>query len=188
MTPTVLNLLTILTIIGDVMIVGILGLSVYVWVSKKQDSRLFALVGDRGVLFAFIVAIMATAGSLYFSEIAHFAPCKLCWFQRIFMYPQVIVLGIALWKKERTVAVMQSLILSIIGVLFAAYHYYLQMFATTVKPCSPDDPVSCAEKVVVRYGYITIPMMALTAFLMIILFLVMVQMRDRRNAENQPAH
>ncbi|MFH1235744.1 MAG: disulfide oxidoreductase [Parcubacteria group bacterium] len=184
MTLTIFNLLSILTIIGDVMVLGTLGLLVYAWVSRKPDNRLLAWTGDHGVLFTFIVALIATAGSLFFSEIAHFTPCKLCWFQRIFMYPQVVVLGIALLKKERTIAVMQSLMLSAIGVVFAGYHYNLQMFAKVVKPCSLNDPVSCAEKVVIHYGYITIPMMALTAFLMIIVFLVMVKMRDGKKAEN----
>lgn len=180
MTSNVINLLSILTIIGDAVVACLLGLLVYCRVSKKRDNRLLVWVGEHGMLFAFIVALIATIGSLFLSEVAKFTPCRLCWFQRIFMYPQVVVLGVALWKKEKVLAIFQSLILSAVGAVFAAYHYNLQMFAKVVKPCSTTDPVSCAEKVVIHYGYITIPMMALTAFLMIILFLVAVKLYGQR--------
>ena len=116
-----------------------------------------------------IVALTGTLGSLFLSEIAGWTPCKLCWFQRIFLYPQVVLLGIALWKKDRGIA-KYILTLSAIGAAIAVYHYSEQIHATffmdpgeTLEPCDQTG-VSCATTYTFRFGYITVPMMALTAF------------------------
>src|SRR5699024_12031322 len=72
-------------------------------------------------------ALLATVGSLYFSEIKGFAPCELCWIQRIFMYPLVIIYGVAALKKNIDIA-LPGLILSGIGMFISAYHYLIQKF------------------------------------------------------------
>lgn len=121
---------------------------------------------------AFIVALIATLGSLFYSEIAKYEPCKLCWFERIFMYPQVILFGIAIWKKHTEIWIY-TLTLSIIGLLITIYHYILQLGVTIPLPCSVVGyAASCSKKFFLQYGYITIPMMALTAFLLIILLML----------------
>jgi disulfide bond formation protein DsbB len=123
----------------------------------------------------FFVALAATCGSLFFSEIATWVPCKDCWFQRIFMYPQVVLLAIALWKKDKGIA-QYILVLSLIGMLIAADHYSDQVEAawhpvpdangvnTLLKPCDASGVSCAATQIKFAYGYITIPMMALTAF------------------------
>jgi disulfide bond formation protein DsbB len=124
----------------------------------------FKFVSDNSLSLAFLVAPAATGGSLFFSEIAHFVPCKLCWYQRIFMYPQVILLGIAAVKNDFSIK-RYILPLSITGLAIAIYHYALQMSPLPL-PCS-DELVSCAAKQTAHFGYITIPLMSLTAFLLI---------------------
>ncbi len=187
MISNVINLLSILTMIGQAIIVFLLVVVLVALVKKGSMRTLIDYIGKNAITCALVVAIIATAGSLFLSEVAHFVPCRLCWFQRIFMYPQVVIYAIALWKKERFVSWVQGMALSIIGAVFASYHYYIQMFAKTVKPCSTYDPVSCTEKVVIHYGYITIPLMALTAFLMIILYLVVGKIREKRAQTVQTA-
>ncbi|GAJ40946.1 disulfide formation protein [Parageobacillus caldoxylosilyticus NBRC 107762] len=80
---------------------------------------------ENVLVSAWVISLIATLGSLYFSEILKFIPCDLCWFQRIFMYPQVVLLGIAVIRKEYGIA-RYSLALSVIGGTISLYHYLLQ--------------------------------------------------------------
>src|SRR3989344_6073323 len=115
---------------------------------------------------------------LFFSEIAKFEPCKLCWFQRIFMYPLPILFLMALVRKE-TVIRIYALVLAIVGALIAAWHYFLQvgqMYNIDVEKLTNCSSVgyspSCASYFFLKFGYITIPMMSLSAFVLIILILL----------------
>lgn len=119
-----------------------------------------------GLLLAFFVASAATAGSLYYSEIANFPPCKLCWWQRIFMFPQVIILGISLIKKDQSIK-KYIIILSLAGFLVALYQYLLPYLPTT-SGCSAEI-ISCAKQYVNYFGFVTIPFLSALAFLLILL-------------------
>ncbi|MFA5134547.1 MAG: disulfide bond formation protein B [Patescibacteria group bacterium] len=168
---TVLNLLSFIAVIGNAAIVALAIVLIANQGAKKRFSKLSGYLGERGLLFALFIAVLGTIGSLYFSEIAHLPPCKLCWFQRIAMYPQVILLGIAIWKKHTFIA-LYGIVLSAVGAAIAVYHYYIQMVPTGLVPCSIYDPVSCTEKVAVNYGYVTFPMISLTGFLLMLLLLL----------------
>ncbi|MDY7083119.1 MAG: disulfide bond formation protein B [Halobacteria archaeon] len=117
--------------------------------------------------FAFVVAVVATSGSLWFSEGLGLIPCELCWYQRILMYPLVPILGISLWRHDDVRPYV--LTLAIPGFVVATYHNYLQM--TPAKgTCTSEVPCS-----VVQYEWhgVTIPQMSLAAFsLIIVAFLV----------------
>lgn len=169
MTPLVSNVnmfLSLLVVLGQVFILVIL--VAFIW---WRRSDLVKFVGTHAIVFSFIVATTATLGSLFYSEIAGFTPCKLCWFQRILMYPEAILLGVALWKKESVIR-DYILALAVPGALIAGYHYLLQIGYAPALPCSAVGfSESCSQRFVMTFGYITIPMMALTGFLMIILFL-----------------
>ena len=132
------------------------------------------MLAKKSVLCALVVSIVATSGSLFFSEVLHFEPCKLCWFQRISMYPQVVLFAVALWVREYRAIIRSSAILSGIGAVIAIFHYTLQMSSnpaiTDLAPCSLYGG-SCTEYYILQFGYITIPMMALTAFTLILLLL-----------------
>lgn len=140
-------------------------------------KRIISFTTNNAMLGIFIVSLVATVGSLMYSEIAGFEPCKLCWFQRIFMYPQVLILVLAMWKKDSR-AILYSLFLSIVGVLIALYHYLLQLGVLKSAPCSATG-VSCDKVYSFYYGYITIPMMALSAFALIIIFSLVHLARSR---------
>ena len=149
-------------------------------VAKKQNQKILTYFSKKSLFFSFVVALTATVGSLYFSEVAHFEPCKLCWFQRIFMYPLPLMLGISLWKKTKDVD-KYVLPLSIIGLLVAAYHYYFQVTGNPLIPCSTVGfSVSCSERFFTYFGYITIPWMSLSAFLLIVIAMLVVRKVRRR--------
>ncbi len=126
-------------------------------------------VGPQALALAFAVAALAMAGSLYFSEVAHFTPCRLCWYQRICMYPLVPMLGLAAWRGDRSIRPYAA-VLAAIGALIAAYHVLLERYPTLeTSVCEPTTP--CTVVWVRRFGYLTIPAMALSAFALILTLL-----------------
>lgn len=118
------------------------------------------------LLGAWVVSLIATLGSLYFSEVMKFIPCDLCWFQRIFMYPQVILLGLAAIRKEYGIA-RYSLTLSVIGGTISLYHYLLQKVSFFQDHAIACGRIPCTGQYINWLGFITIPFLALTAFLII---------------------
>lgn len=125
---------------------------------------------DNAVLFAFLVALASVASSMFYDLVIGFAPCLLCWWQRIFLYPQAVLLLIALIKDSEDVR-KYCFALSGIGILFSIYHSYLQFGGESIFPCSATG-VSCEHVYFVEFGYVTIPTMALTAFALIILLML----------------
>jgi disulfide bond formation protein DsbB len=112
------------------------------------------------------ISTLSVFGSLYFSEIMNLAPCKLCWWQRIFMYPIAVILSVAILKKDKK-AFIYVLPLSIPGSLLAFYHTLLQagVIKETLISCTIDGAVSCANKQINWFGFMTIPFMSMVAFL-----------------------
>lgn len=136
---------------------------------KSPVMKLTKLIGKNAIVLSFIVAALATISSLFLSEVAGFRPCELCWFQRIVMYPQVVVLGVAYFVNDLK-ARITALILSIIGLFIGVYHILVQFFPGQFK-CS-DEVANCALKQISYFGYITIPVMSATAFVVIIVLLL----------------
>ncbi|MGE6489090.1 disulfide oxidoreductase [Paenisporosarcina sp. NPDC076898] len=125
--------------------------------SKKSENML---------LFMWVVSLAATMGSLFFSEIRHYEPCELCWIQRIFMYPLVIILGIAYVQKNARIAVTTATF-SVIGGAISLYHYGLQKITFLSENAPACGRVSCTGEYINIFGFITIPFLALTAFILI---------------------
>jgi disulfide bond formation protein DsbB len=124
---------------------------------------------DFGLYFAWLVAVVAMSGSLYFSEVRAFVPCSLCWYQRIFMYPLVFILGIASFRQDKRI-VPYALPLAIIGGLIAFWHVLEENIPSLSIPvCNVGVP--CTLKYVNYLGFITIPVMSLTAFTLITIIL-----------------
>lgn len=111
----------------------------------------------------FVFAFVALAGSLVYSNIVGFPPCDLCWVQRIFIYPQVLIASVSLWRKEK-LAVYYTLPLSVLGGIVALYHSYVLWGGGSILPCTASGG-ACSKVYVMEYGYITIPVMALTTFI-----------------------
>lgn len=116
------------------------------------------------LLVGFAVAAASTAGSLYYSEVADFVPCRYCWFQRIAMYPLVVVFGVAALRRDRSAA-WTALPLAAIGLAISVYHYRLQLWPTG-NSCSLVAP--CSMRWVDEFGFVSIPFMAGAGFLALI--------------------
>jgi len=132
----------------------------------RDDLRAVALP------MAFVVALVGTAGSLYFSEVAHFVPCQLCWFQRICLYPLTILLGIAAWRRDagiRTYVIVQAAI----GLAIAAYHSWIQAFPPVGGSSFCTAAAPCTERYVWQFGFVSLPFMAFCAFAAIITAMVL---------------
>jgi disulfide bond formation protein DsbB len=137
------------------------------------------------LIFAcWILATVATLGSLFFSEIMGLKPCVLCWWQRIFMYPLVVILLVGMYPLDRRV-VRYALPLAVIGLAFAFYHYlvYSGYIPESLQPC--DQEASCAEIDLELFGFITIPMMSIISYTAIIVMLVMFRNKTQQNGPNQ---
>lgn len=125
------------------------------------------------LLSAWATSFVAMLGSLYFSEVMQYEPCELCWYQRIFMYPMVFILGLAVVKKDAAAA-RYSLLLSAAGSLVSIYHYAIQkieFFTSSAPACGR---VPCTGMYINWFGFVTIPFLALTAFVIIFIISLMI--------------
>ena len=118
------------------------------------------------IQFALIIATVSTLGSLYFSEIVKFPPCSLCWYQRLFMYPIMLIIIIGLWRKDKNLAYF-VLPFSIIGLIISFYHnlLYYGFISEAFQPCTVG--ISCTERQLDLFGFMSIPLMSLVAFIFI---------------------
>lgn len=164
-------LLPFLTLVGSLIIViSAIYLALFFTILKKKHlgiaRNIANLVRKNGLVMALIVALASTLGSLFYSEILGFDPCRLCWYQRILMYPLVIILGVAVKNKAQDVG-KYVIPLGVVGGAIAAFHYYSQ-FTTQITVCGSLNAVDCSVRYTFEYGFITIPMMALVGFILII--------------------
>ena len=129
------------------------------------------------ILFiCWLIASISTLGSLFFSEIMNFPPCVLCWYQRICLFPLVLILLIGLFSFDKSV-VKFALPLALVGWFIALYHnlLYSGIIPESIQPCSQG--VSCTEDYISLFGIITIPMMSLIAFSSILVLLFILKRR-----------
>lgn len=119
------------------------------------------------VFTSWLVALTATLGSLFFSEVMKYPPCVLCWYQRICMYPLVVILVAGLFPLDRKVFKF-SLPLILLGLIIACYHnlLYYKILPESVAPCTQG--ISCTSVHIEWLGFITIPLLSLTAFTLIL--------------------
>lgn len=137
------------------------------------------LAGEERSLtgLAWVTAAVSMAGSLYYSEVLGLVPCVLCWYQRIAMYPLVLMLGVALLVQDGRVW-RYGLPLSVVGLGIAAYHVLIQFRpALDAGTCSAAAP--CTARYVAVYGFVSIPVMAGSGFLLITSLLLTLRAVDR---------
>jgi disulfide bond formation protein DsbB len=127
---------------------------------------------------AWMIAGVSTLGALFFGEVMQVPTCVLCWYQRIFMFPLALILPVGLFPFDRAV-VRSALVLAVPGWLIAAFHVLLVagVIPEAVQPCTRGIP--CSEQVIVWFGFVTIPLMALAAFSAIIALLVLALQRRK---------
>ena len=134
------------------------------------------LLSEWGLWVGLLLSGAGSTLTLVYSEILGFAPCGLCWVQRVFLYPLVVLFALALWKKDRGIA-NYVIALSIPGALVALYQHYLQMGGGSLLPCpaTAAEAVDCGVRFVFEFGYITFPLMAFTLFAFLIVLMLFVR-------------
>lgn len=140
--------------------------------------KLRTFLTEQGLSLAWVIATIATLGSLYFSEVMGYLPCTLCWYQRILMYPLVIVLGIASARKDlkQTIYVLP---ITILGMGFSSYHYAIEKTDWFDRGGNACGIVPCDAEYINWLGFITIPFLALMAFTLITVLLVSTRYAQR---------
>ena len=147
---------------------------------SRERISFFAGIGasvERWGLWAgFLVSLAGVVLSLTYSDVLGFEPCYWCYWQRIFLYPQVVLLGMAAWKKDAYMA-DYSIVLSVFGAAVALYHHAMQTLGEGSLPCPATGGVSCAKRIIFEFGYVTFPMMAFAVFAFLIMLMLFVRLR-----------
>lgn len=133
--------------------------------------NLNVIIDTKIVFLCFLIATIATLGSLFFSDVMGFIPCAMCWYQRIFMYPLVLIFFINLLYPDDKVF-KYSIILVIVGLLFSIYHNLLMfgIIPESVVPCA--NGVPCSTEYIDWFGFITIPFLSLIAYSLLFILLM----------------
>ena len=175
----------LLALVANAAFLAIVG----VWAAARFSAaggRTFAsvrrtLAGSNGLWLATLVALASTAGSLWYSEVLHFEPCRLCWYQRIAMYPLVPILGIAAFRRDPKVR-PYALTLAGVGLVISIYHNLLERFPQLeTGVCSASVP--CTARYVWKYGFVGIPYMAMSGFLLIIALVLVASAGEPQDAK-----
>lgn len=126
---------------------------------------------------AWLLALLSVAGSLFFSEVMQLPPCVLCWYQRIAMYPLVVILGTGIIARDVRMK-MYALPLCLSGFAISVYHnlLYYGILPESIAPCV--EGISCTSRQIEWLGFITIPLMALTAFICIAICLLFYKSKE----------
>ena len=169
MTAVIERLLALLALVA-------VGVSVWCIVVLVR-GRVSAWLAEAALPLAAAVAVVATGGSLYLSEVAGYVPCVLCWYQRIAMYPLVVVVGVAAWRRDREVW-RTAVPLTLVGAVIAAWHVAVERLPDLGSGvCDPDAP--CTIVWVEEFGVLTIPTMALIGFVTITLLVLVARRGDQ---------
>jgi len=172
----VIEALAHLTLLLNIAILGgltVLGLERFTSLNIREFLRLQQIEDKLQIYYretAFVLALTATSGSLYMSEIMEWTPCRLCWYQRIFMYPLTFITATALVTDKHDVS-DYVLPLSMIGSGISIYHYMIERIDQFDSAGCSIYEVSCSTTHTFHFGYITVSFMAFTAFIAITLLM-----------------
>ena len=163
------NFFLVLTLVVDAVLVVAAVLALAALVSRRARDAVVSVataVAPQSVLLAWIVATVTTLGSLYYSEHAGFAPCELCWYQRIVMYPLVIVLGVACLRRDTKVW-MTALVFVVVGAPLSLYHWLVERVPAFAESSSCSISAPCSTPWFEKLGFVTLAWMAMSSFLVI---------------------
>lgn len=178
----VVLVLGLLAILAQVFVIGTALLALVAFVFKNAGAkRVFDTFAGHmsgiAIPLAFIVAATSMAGSLYFSLVIGWLPCNMCWYQRTMIYPLAVILGVATVMRRMTV-IPYAIALAAVCVPFSVYHYLLEWFPQLeTSVCDLSNP--CSQVFLRLFGYLSIPLMALTCVTTVIT-LLLVQLRANR--------
>ncbi len=178
--PAVTLTLGVWAILGSVAAVALFAAAL----SPTARVRVRGALGGSGrqaIAGAWVTACIAMAGSLYFSSVVGFAPCVLCWYQRIMMYPLVLLLAAAFLLREPG-AWRITIVLPIVGLVIALYHVAVQ-YRPGIEILACEGGIPCSGRYLAVFGFISIPMLAAAAFLLIISLMVTAAIAERETEE-----
>jgi disulfide bond formation protein DsbB len=179
------NFFLVLTLVADALVVGAALLGLACVVSQRARHLWVSIataVGTQGLLVAWIVALVTTAGSLYYSEHLGFIPCELCWYQRIAMYPLVVVLGVGWFRRDRSVWIT-ALPFVVMGAPLSLYHWLVERVPAFAESSSCSLVAPCSAPYFEKLGFITLAWMCMSSFLLIgVLLALVVSARGRTPA------
>ena len=163
------NFFLVLTVVANVVVAAaVLGALVAI-VSTRVRAVWHSLAGALGaqaLLVAWVVALVTTAGSLYYSEHLGFIPCELCWYQRILMYPLVIVLGVG-WLRKDARAWITAVPFVLLGAPLSLYHWLVERVPSFAESSSCSITAPCSAPYFEKWGFVTLAWMCLSSFLLI---------------------
>ena len=142
---------------------------------KRSDSKSLTFI-----FFAFLISLISTLGSLFFSEIMNFIPCSLCWYQRIFMYPLVFLfLMNILFPDDKIFKYAFPLV--VVGLIISIYHNLLmfKIIPEKLSPCISGVP--CSVDYINWFGFITIPLLSFFSYT--IVFILLIMYKKEKNAK-----
>jgi disulfide bond formation protein DsbB len=178
MTPLASTATTIFswsTLVAQIVIVvsAIVLVAVILEHPNARLHRLSRKAGEHAILIGLIISLVSFMLSIFYSNVVGFQPCDLCWWQRIFLYPQVVLFAVAFYNEKVNkisdeMVFLYSFILSLLGGAIALFNYYGQMFNPEALAFCETQGSACSRIFFISFGYITIPMMSLTAYLVLI--------------------
>jgi disulfide bond formation protein DsbB len=180
------NFFLVLTIVADAVVaLAVLG-ALAALVSPRARASVVSwarAIAPQSVAFAWIVATVTTLGSLYYSEHAGFVPCELCWYQRIVMYPLVIVLGVAALRRDRAVWIT-TLVFVGVGAPLSLYHWLVERVPAFEESSSCSALTPCSAPWFEKLGFVTLAWMCMSAFLLIGVLMVCLLVGSRERADH----
>ncbi len=143
-----------------------------------KEERVSTALNEYLPYLAWVIALTGMVGSLFFSDVMDLPPCVLCWYQRIAMYPLVVILGIGIISRDGRMKAY-ALPFCFIGLAISVYHnlLYYGLISEAITPCSEGIP--CTARQLDLFGFISIPLMTLTAFVVIILSLLIYNSKEK---------
>lgn len=135
-------------------------------IDVHRERAFLTLIRSYGLWAALIVSLSGTVSALLYSDVFGFEPCGLCWFARILLFPQVLLILTALYFKDVLVA-RYGLVLSLTGIVITLYHHYLQMGGTSIVRCPTAGGADCAQRFMFEFGFMTFPLLATSGFVLL---------------------
>ncbi|MCF7862737.1 MAG: disulfide bond formation protein B [Candidatus Pacebacteria bacterium] len=166
--------------IGIIIIQFFSVLALFILFFGPKKNSFLDFIDKHFLILGFLISLFSALFSMVYSEIVGFLPCMLCWYQRIFIFPQVFLFGMALWNKDRKV-IHYSIPLLLVGFVISAYQVLVYYFTeSSTLPCDASG-VSCYQHLVSEFGgYISIPMMGLTVFISMLALVSVVHFYGKR--------
>ncbi len=184
-TSTADAIFTALTLLANVALLVLVVVGIAALLGGKAHTgaeRFVGRIGPAARPLALVVAVVTTLGSLYYSEIAGYLPCELCWYQRICMYPLAAILAVGVLRKDRAV-LWYAAPFVVVGAPLALYHYLVERVPALAESSSCSVFVPCSVPYFEELGYVTLAFMDMSAFLLIGALLWLGRAADRRTPE-----